>query len=158
MCRAALAAPARPPALKSSILSILSAHACAQAPDDASADDEAVRTILGTHFQRGDAENYMQLKDVAAVLKVHHSDCYTRLCLKTGTCVPSNEALAAAVSRVLGRKVRNEQVTLPGQVKARAPILGLRKVCGRPQRYPRLPRGFAPWGRLVTPLVQHTTR
>ena len=158
MCRAALAAHARPPALKSSILSILSAHACAQAPDDANADDEAVRALLGAHFERGDAEDYVQLKDVAALLEAHHPDCHARLCLKAGTRVPSNEALAAAVSRVLGRKVRNEQVTLPGQVKARAPILGLRKVCGRPQRYPRLPRGFAPWGRLVTPLVQHTTR
>ena len=158
MCRAALAAPARPPALKSSILSILSAHACAQAPDDASADDEAVRALLGAHFERGDAEDYVQLKDVAALLEAHHPDCHARLCLKAGTRVPSNEALAATVSRVLGRKVRNEQVTLPGQVKARAPILGLRKVCGRPQRYPRLPRGFAPWGRLVTLPVQPSTR
>ena len=98
------------------------------------------------------------LSCVTALLEAHHPDCHARLCLKAGTRVPSNEALAAAVSRVLARKVRNEQVTLPGQVKARAPILGLRKVCGRPQRYPRLPRGFAPWGRLVTPLVQHTTR
>ena len=155
LCRAALAAQTRAPALKSSILS---APARAQAPDDASADDEAVRALLGTQFERGDAEDYVQLKDVTALLEAHHPDCHARLCLKAGTRVPSNEALAATVSRVLGRKVRNEQVTLPGQVKARAPILGLRKVCGRPQRYPRLPRGFAPWGRLVTPLVQHTTR
>ena len=112
--------------------STLSAPACAQAPDDASADDEAVRALLGTQFQRGDAEDYVQLKDVAALLEAHHPDCHARLCLKTGTRVPSNEALAAAVSRVLGRKVRNEQVTLPGQVKARGPIRGFRKVCGRP--------------------------
>ena len=117
-----------------------------------------MRALLGAHFEPGDAADYVQLKDVAALLEAHHPDCHARLCLKAGTRVPSNEALAATVSRVLGRKVRNEQVTLPGQVKARAPILGLRKVCGRPQRYPRLPRGFAPWGRLVTPLVQHTTR
>ena len=154
MCRAALAAQTRAPALKSSILS---APARAQAPDDASADDEAVRALLGTQFERGDAEDYVQLKDVAALLEAHHPDCHARLCLKAGTRVPSNEALAAAVSRVLGRKVRNEQVTLPGQVKARAPILGLRKVCGRPQRYPRLPRGFAPWRWPVTPLVQLST-
>ena len=36
-------------------ISILSAPACAQAPDDASADDEAVRALLGTQFERGDA-------------------------------------------------------------------------------------------------------
>ena len=154
--------------------STLSAPACAQAPDDASADDEAVRALLGTQFQRGDAEDYVQLKDVAALLEAHHPDCHARLCLKAGTRVPSNEALAAAVSRATGslvrneqvklsknrrargpimgfRKVRNEQVTLPGQVKARGPIRGLRKVCGRPRGYPeatpRLPRGFAhaPW-------------
>ena len=112
--------------------STLSAPACAQAPDDASADDEAVRALLGTHFERGGAEDYVQLKDVAALLETHHPDCHQRLCLKAGTRVPSNEALAAAVSRVLGRKVRNEQVTLPGQVKARGPIRGFRKVCGRP--------------------------
>ena len=92
-CRAALAAPARAPALKSSILS---APARAQAPDDASADDEAVRALLGTQFERGDAEDYVQLKDVAALLETHHSDCHARLCLKAGTRVPSNEALAAA--------------------------------------------------------------
>ena len=113
-------------------ISTLSAPACAQAPDDASADDEAVRALLGTQFERGDAEDYVQLKDVAALLEAHHPDCHARLCLKAGTRVPSNEALAAAVSRVLGRKVRNEQVTLPGQVKARGPIRGFRKVCGRP--------------------------
>ena len=113
-----------------------------------SADDEAVRALLGTQFERGDAEDYVQLKDVAALLEAHHPDCHARLCLKAGTRVSSNEALAAAVSRVLGRKVRNEQVTLPGQVKARGPIRGFRKVCGlpRPRGYPeatpRLPRGY----------------
>ena len=93
MCRAALAAPARPPALKSSILSILSAHACAQAPDDASADDEAVRALLGAHFERGDAEDYVQLKDVTALLEAHHPDCHARLCLKAGTRVLSKSML-----------------------------------------------------------------
>ena len=122
--------------------SILSAPARAQAPDDASADDEAVRALLGAQFERGDAEDYVQLKDVAALLEAHHPDCHARLCLKAGTRVPSNEALAAAVSRALGRKVRNEQVTLPGQVKARGPIRGFRKVCGRPRGYPEVsPRG-----------------
>lgn len=76
--------------------STLSAPACAQAPDDASADDEAVRALLGTQFERGDAEDYVQLKDVAALLEAHHPDCHARLCLKAGTRVPSNEALAAA--------------------------------------------------------------
>ena len=91
-----------------------------------------VHALLGTHFERGEKEDYVQLKDVAALLGAHHPDCHARLCLKAGTRVPSNEALAATVSRVLGRKVRNEQVTLPGQVKARGPIRGFRKVCGRP--------------------------
>ena len=120
------------PFLTGTQISTLSAPACAQPPDDASADDEAVRALLGAHFERGDAEDYVQLKDVTALLEAHHPDCHARLCLKAGTRVPSNEALAAAVSRVLGRKVRNEQVTLPGQVKARGPIRGFRKVCGRP--------------------------
>ena len=110
----------------------LSTPAYAQPAGDASADDEAVRALLGTHFERGDTEDYVQLKDVAALLGAHHPDCHARLCLKAGTLVASNEALAVAVSRVLGRKVRNKQVTLPGQVKARGPIRGFRKVCGRP--------------------------
>ena len=123
-------------------ISTLSAPACAQAPNDASADDESVRALLGAQFERGDAEDYVQLKDVAALLEAHHPDCHARLCLKAGTRVPSNEALAATVSRVLGLKVRNEQVTLPGQVKARGPIRGFRKVCAYPEATPRLPRGY----------------
>ena len=153
--------PCRTGPRASTQIATLSAPACAQAPDDASADDEAVRALLGTQFERGDTEDYVQLKDVAALLEAHHPDCHARLCLKAGTRVPSNEALAAAVSRVLGRKVRNEQVTLAGQVKARGPIRGFRKVCGRPRGYPeatpRLPRGFAPWRRPLTLSVQLST-
>ncbi|EOD04507.1 hypothetical protein EMIHUDRAFT_446562 [Emiliania huxleyi CCMP1516] len=119
-------------ASSTALVAVGAAAAAPKAPDDASADDEAVRALLGTQFERGDAEDYVQLKDVAALLEAHHPDCHARLYLKTGTRVPSNEALAATVSRVLGRKVRNEQVTLPGQVKARGPIRGFRKVCGRP--------------------------
>ena len=117
-------------------------HCGRWASDDASADDESVRALLGAQFERGDAEDYVQLKDVAALLEAHHPDCHARLCLKAGTRVPSNEALAATVSRVLGLKVRNEQVTLPGQVKARGPIRGFRKVCAYPEATPRVPRGY----------------
>ena len=75
--------------------STLSTPACAQAPDDASADDEAVRALLGAHFERGDAEDYVQLKDVAALLEARRV-CSPRGCARVdGRATASREGGAA---------------------------------------------------------------
>ena len=100
----------------------------AQAPDGDPVDEVTVRTVFHAHFERGESADYVQLKDVAEVLEAHQPTCHQRLCYKTGTRVPSNEALAVLVSRVTGLQVRNAQVTMSGQVKVRGPIRGFRKV------------------------------
>lgn len=84
--------------------------------------------MLHAHFEHGEPSEYVQLKDVAAVLEAEHPYCHQHLCFKTGTRVPNNEALASVVSRVTGLQVRNAQVTMAGQVKVRGPIQGFRKV------------------------------
>ena len=101
---------------------------CAQAPDADPANEAAVRAVLHAHFEHGEPGEYVQLKDVAAVLEAEHPYCHQHLCFKTGTRVPNNEALASVVSRVTGLQVRNAQVTMAGQVKVRGPIQGYRKV------------------------------
>ena len=105
-------------------ISTLSAPACAQAPDDASVDDEAVRALL----ERGGVADHVQLKDLAALLAKRAPACYARLCFKPGTLVASNAALVAAVGRVAGVQVRTGPVTLPGGVQARGVLRGYRIV------------------------------
>ena len=100
----------------------------AQAPNGDPVDEVTVRTVFHAHFERGGSADYVQLKDVAEVLEAHQPTCHQRLCYKTGTRVPSNEALAVVVSRVTGLQVQNAQVTMSGQVKVRGPIRGFRKV------------------------------
>ena len=112
---------------------------CAQAPDADPANEAAVRAVLHAHFEHGEPSEYVQLKDVAAVLEAEHPYCHQHLCFKTGTRVPNNEALASVVSRVTGLQVRNAQVTMAGQVKVRGPIQGFRKV--HAVLVARVPRG-----------------
>ena len=87
-----------------------------------------MRAVLHAHFDHGEPSEYVQLKDVAMVLKAEHPYCHQHLCYKAGTRVPNNEALAAVVSLVTGLQVRNAQVTMARQVKVRGPIKGYRKV------------------------------
>ncbi len=128
--------------------STLSAPACAQAPDDASADDEAVRALL----ERGDVADHVQLKDLAALLAKRAPACYARLCFKPGTLVASNAALAAAVGRVVGVQVRTGPVTLPGGVQARGVLRGYRIVtetsCSMQVRHPV----WTPYGPRMDPV------
>ena len=83
------------------------------------------RSLFEAHFERGGPADYVQLKDLAALLRTHHLACHARMCFKPGTLVASNEALAAALSEA-GVEVRLGNVTLPGGKQARGVVRGYR--------------------------------
>ena len=94
-----------------------------------------VAAIFEQHFEASDdRRDYVQLKDVAALLAEFEPACHTRLCHKPRTLVPSHEALAAATGRVLRIEVRTGSVTLPGGVQARGVLRGYRRTTTRPVR------------------------